>query len=117
MGTTDQPDLAGDLQAAGDILKRLESAIALIKPPEQGFTAPGAYLMQLLGRVGASARQCRLLAHMLLTASTTGGDASAPAPSAEGARWVAVVAACLWWVSHYSECVLSNLWAVCVHRC
>ena len=90
MGSTDKPDLAGDLQAAGDILKRLESAIAAVRPPEQGVTAPGAYLMQLLGSVGAPAKQCRMLAHMLLTAATSGGDAgeaaSAAAPPAKGTR-------------------------------
>ena len=90
MASTDRPDLAADLRAASDILKRLESAIAAVKPSAQGFTAPGAYLMQLLGSVGAPAKQCRMLAHMLLTASTTGGEASSgPSSGAEAARYAA----------------------------
>ena len=69
-----KPDLVADLRAAGDILKRLESAIATIDPKPEGFTAPGAFMMQLLGRAGAPAEQARLLAHMLLTAATTTGS-------------------------------------------
>ena len=43
LGTsTDKPDLAGDLAAAAEIPKRLESAIAAINPGPQGYTAPGA---------------------------------------------------------------------------
>ena len=79
-----KPDLAADLRAAADILKRLESAIAAINPGPQGFTAPGAFIMQLLGRAGAPAEQARLLAHMLLTAATTAGSGleDSPAPQA-----------------------------------
>ena len=119
MGSTDKPDLVGDLQAAGDILKRLESAIAAVRPPEQGVTAPGAYLMQLLGSVGAPAKQCRMLAHMLLTAATSGGDAGegAAAPPAKGARSAPLCTQAVWTLGclqavHVSQhaCLVQKLW-------
>ena len=67
MGT--DPNITADLTALQHLLASLEGAIAAVKPGKEGFTAPGKYLWQLLGRARITIDGCPLMVMLMVTAA------------------------------------------------
>ena len=67
MGT--EPNITADLTALQRLLTALEGAIALVRPGKDGFTAPGKYLWQLLGKAGITLEGCPLMVMLMATAA------------------------------------------------
>ena len=66
MGT--DPNITADLTALQRMLCSLEAGIAAVRPGKAGFTQPGRFLWQLLGRAGISQEACPLMVMLLVTA-------------------------------------------------